>query len=90
MALIVLLEVVLSVGLGWLVLSQLVLPVIKGDPVLPMFWSMADKLEVEKEKLAQKLREQESEAEVEALRKRLLHKDKGSNNAGPTSKKDIT
>ena len=87
MAIIRLIEVVILVGLGWLVLSQLIIPVFKGDPILPMLWSMADKLEVEKDKLEQKLKDKEVEAEVEALRKRLSHRDNG-NVAAPTQEKE--
>ena len=75
MALVALIEVVALVGLGWLVLSQFVLPIIKGDPVLPMFWSMADTLDAEKAKLEQQLEDKRVAEEVEALRKKLLHKD---------------
>ena len=75
MALVALIEVVALVGLGWFISSQFVLPFLKGDPVLPMFWSMADQLDTEKVKLEQKLKDKEAEEEVEALRKRLLHRE---------------
>ena len=91
MAVIRLIEAVILVWLGWFVLSQFILPVLKGDPVLPMFWSMTDALEIEKEKLEQKLKDQEAEAEVEALRKRLLHKqDKDSDCAEPVTEEKET
>ena len=79
MALVALIEAVALVGLGWLVLSQFVLPIIKGDPVLPMFWTMADSLDAEKAKLEQQIKDKAAAEEVEALRKRLLHRD-GVNN----------
>ena len=92
MALVRLLEFMLFISFGYFLLSQIVLPVFKGDPILPVLWTKENQLQSEKHKLEQLLREQHTSEEVEELRRKLYHETKfgkqwESNSADPVKEK---
>ena len=76
MAFIALLEMVLVAGLIYLVVSQLLLPALKGEPLCPLMWAKQAQLDAEKARLLQQLAEQDTEKDVEQLREQLKRKER--------------
>ena len=66
-----LLELALAVFLITLWTTQVILPIIKGEPMFPFFWSKEPKLQVKAVKLNQLIEEEELNNAVEALEAQL-------------------
>ena len=64
-------EIILAIGIGWLVISQIIIPSINGLPLFPALWRKQDKLATEKALLNERIAEKSAEAELQELRNKL-------------------
>lgn len=76
MAFISLMEIALIVGLVWLIVTQVLIPALKGEPLFPLVWTKQTRLDAEKARLSQQLTEQDTAKDVERLREKLKRKER--------------
>ena len=68
-------ELLLVVCFTYLCITQVLMPIRRGIPLFPLFWSKETKLQEEARKLNQQIEEVKLEASVTSLRKTLNNKE---------------